>query len=108
MHNCSELSIDASGRKFSIRIMKFENGAIISVHEGSSPRIGPMVVSVTSSTIPVTTSVIPAKTGSLLLKLVAEMVSVKTGGIAAVTVYAASDIPSDVALSIVSKIREAF
>lgn len=102
---CLESNVDAAGRKFSIRVMRFENGAFVSVCEGSA-RIGPTVVSVCATGTPATTTVIPAKTDSLFLKLAAEMISSKTRGISMTSMSVNSAIPPDAARAILSKITD--
>ena len=98
--------VDAGGRRFSVHVIRFENGAFVAVHEAGSPRIGPMVVSIRSSGTTSTTQVIPDRTGSVLPKLIAEMTSTKTGGIASVTVSAGSALSSEDSRAIMSKVTE--
>ena len=102
----SESAVEAAGRKFSIRVMAFENGAFVSVCEGASPRIGPLTVSMHAPQSPVTTPVIPARDGSLLLKMASEMVASRTRGIAAVTVSAGPDVPPEATRAIMRGIME--
>ncbi len=102
----AESTVEAAGRKFSIRVLTFENGAFVSVHEGSTPRIGPMTVSMHVSQVPVTTPVIPAKTESLFLKMVSEMVASRTRGIAAVTVSTGQGISAEATRAIMQGIME--
>ena len=99
-------SIDVANRKFSIRVMRFENGAFVSITEDESARIGPMVVSLYSTGTPISTSVIPDKTDTFFLKLVAEMVSSRTRGIATVTSSIKTKVPTDITRTIISKVIE--
>ncbi len=101
----SESRIDSAGRQFAIRVMRFDNGAFVSIYEGA-PKIGSTVVSIRTSDTPATTSVIPSKTDSLLLKFIAEMVSSKTRGIAMVSVSAQSEIPSATTREILTRITD--
>lgn len=78
--------IHLESRSFSLRVQKFENGYFISVTEGPD-KLGSMAVSLMSGPVPVTTNVTPSRTESLFLKLVAERVSTKVGGIALVSTF---------------------
>ena len=102
----AESTVEAAGRKFSIRVLAFENGAFVSVHEGGAARMGPMTVSMHVSQVPVTTPVIPAQTESLFLKMAAEMVASRTHGIAAVTVSASSGMSAEATRAIMKGIME--
>ena len=67
-------------------IQKFENGYFVSVTEGNN-KLGSMVISLASGPTPVTTTIIPSKTESLFLKLVAEQISVRKKGIVLVSTF---------------------
>ena len=97
--------VDVNQRKFSIEILHFENGSIVSIYEGSK-KIGPMIVSVNSGPVPVTTTVIPAKSESLFLKLVAESISTKKQGICLVTASIEKELDNDSTKQIMNKIME--
>ena len=85
---------EVDGRQFVVQIMGFENGRFISVSEGSE-RIG---------STPVTTTVIPAKTESLFLKLTAERISSTSRGIAIVSAFFQRELDSNSAKLLMSKI----
>lgn len=78
--------VHLENRSFSLKIQKFENGYFISVTEGAD-KLGSMVVSLMTGPVPVTTSIIPSRGETLFLKLVAERVSSKMGGIALVSTF---------------------
>ncbi len=101
----SESAVEAAGRRFLVRVTAFENGAFVSVHEGDAARIGPMTVSMHSAQAPVTTPVIPAREGSLFLRLVAETVASRTRGIAAVT-SSAGEVPPEASRAIMGRVME--
>jgi len=73
-------------RSFSLQIQKFENGYFISVTEDAN-KLGSMVVSLATGPTPITTIVIPSRTESLFLKLVAERISTKMRGITLVSSF---------------------
>ena len=97
--------IHADSRDFSLNIQKFENGYFISVSEGSN-KIGSTVVSLATGPTPVTTTVIPSKTESLFLKLVAERISTRMRGIAIVSAFIQNTLKPDTAKTLMSEIME--
>ncbi len=101
----SKKTIDLGGRNFSLQILKFDNGSFVSVSEGSS-KIGSMVVSLNTGQNPVTTTVIPSKSESLFLKLVAEKISFKMHGIAIVSTFIQKELDSDTAKVLMTEIME--
>ena len=98
-------TFDLGGRNFSLRILKFDNGCFVSISEGSS-KIGSMVVSLNAGQNPVTTTVIPSKSESLFLKLVAEKISFKMHGIAIVSTFIQKELDSDTAKVLMTEIME--
>ena len=98
-------TVDVRDRRFLIRVLRFENGNFVSVTEGAD-RIGSMMVSLAAGPRPVTTTVIPAKTGSAFVKLVAEKVSTTVQGIAVVSVNVGAEIDVGSAKAIMSAIAE--
>ena len=101
----SEKTIDLGGRSFFLQILKFENGYFVSITEGSS-KLGSMVVSLSTGQNPVTTTVIPSKSDSLFLKLVAETISARTRGIAIVSTYVQKELDADTAKVLMTEIIE--
>ncbi len=86
-------------------VLKFENGNFISVSEGVE-KLGSMVVSLSTGPTPVTTTVIPARTDSLFLKLTAERISTSTKGIAIVSAFIEKELNPEIAKVIMSNITE--
>ena len=101
----SEKTIDLGGRSFSLKIVKFENGYFVSISEGS-PKIGSMVVSLSTGQNPITTTVIPSKSESLFQKLTAERISSRMHGIAIVSTYVQKDLDTDTAKVLMTEIIE--
>ena len=93
------------GRSFFLQILKFENGCFVSVTEGSS-KLGSMVVSLAAGQNPITTTVIPSKSESLFLKLVAERISSRTRGIAIVSTHVQKELEADTAKVLMTEIIE--
>ena len=92
-------------RHFLVEVLKFENGNFVSVSEGSE-RLGSMVVSLSTGPTPVTTTVIPARTESIFLKLTAERISTSTRGIAIVSTYVQRELEPETAKTLMTAIME--
>jgi hypothetical protein len=97
--------VDVENRSFHILILKFDNGSFISISEGSE-KIGAMVVSLSTSSTPVTTTVIPSKTESLFLRLTAEKISTMTQGIVIVSCNVQSVLNPETVKTLMSEIME--
>ncbi|MCV0393493.1 MAG: hypothetical protein K5790_09440 [Nitrosopumilus sp.] len=97
--------VNLESRNFSLNIQKFDNGYFVSITEGSN-KLGSMVVSLATGPSPVTTTVIPSKTESLFLKLVAERISTRMRGIAIVTTFIQKELNPDAAKGLMSEIME--
>jgi hypothetical protein len=101
----SEKTINLGSRNFSLQILKFDNGCFVSVTEGSS-KLGSMVVSLTTRQNPITTTVIPSKSESLFLKLIAERISTTMHGIAVVSTFVQKELDPDTAKVLMTEIIE--
>ncbi len=98
-------TVDAGDRAFQVQVLRFENGNFVSVTEGNE-RIGSMVVSLATGPRPATTTVIPARTESLFIKLAAEKISSTVQGIAIVSVSVQKEIDIGSAKAIMREITE--
>jgi len=97
--------VHLENRNFSLNIQKFENGYFVSVTEGPN-KIGSMVVSLATGPTPITTTVIPSRTESLFLKLVAERISTRMRGIAIVSTFIQKELEPNIAKALMSEIME--
>ncbi len=97
--------MNLEGRNFSLQIQKFENGHFVSVSEGTN-KLGSMVVSLANGPTPITTTVIPSRTESLFLKLIAERISTKMNGIAIVSIFIQKELEPDTAKALMTEIIE--
>ena len=93
-------------RKFSLQIQRFDNGFFVSVAEGAN-KLGSMVASLATGPVPATTTVIPSRSESLFLKLVAEQISTRARGIALVSAYVQKELEPDTAKALMTEIMEA-
>jgi len=97
--------VNLESRAFFLQIQKFENGYFVSVAEGTN-KIGSMVISLATGPAPITTTVIPSRTESLFLKLVAERISTRMRGIALVSTFIQKELEPDTAKALMSEIME--
>ncbi|MBA4453312.1 MAG: hypothetical protein ACE5RQ_04465 [Nitrosopumilus sp.] len=101
----SQKTVNLGDRTFYLIILKFDNGYFVSISEGNS-KLGSMVVSLSMGQNPITTTVIPSKSESLFLKLVAEKISSNMHGIAIVSTYVQKEIDSETAKVLMTEIME--
>ena len=92
-------------RNFSLQIQKFDNGYFVSVTEGAN-KIGSMVASLATGPTPITTTIIPSRTESLFLKLVAEQISTRMRGVAIVSAFIQKQLEPSTAKGLMTEIIE--
>jgi len=97
--------VNLESRSFSLQIQKFENGYFVSITEGSN-KLGSMVVSLATGPTPITTTIIPSRSESLFLKLVAERISTRMRGIALVSTFIQKQLEPDTVKTLMSEIME--
>ena len=97
--------VNLESRSFSLHIQKFENGYFVSVTEGSN-KLGSMVVSLATGPTPITTTIIPSRSESLFLKLIAERISTRMRGIALVSTFIQKQLEPDTAKTLMFEIME--
>ena len=97
--------VHLESRSFSLHIQKFENGYFVSVTEGIN-KIGSMVVSLATGPTAITTTVIPSRTESLFLKLIAERISTRIRGIALVSAFIQKELEPNTAKALMSEVME--
>ena len=97
--------VNLEGRSFSLQIQKFENGFFVSVTEGAN-KIGSLVASLATGPTPITTTIIPSRSESLFLKLVAERISSRMHGIALVSTFIQKELDPNTAKTLMSEIME--
>ena len=97
--------VNLESRSFSLQIQKFENGYFVSITEGSN-KLGSMVVSLATGPTPITTTIIPSRSESLFLKLIAERISTRMRGIALVSTFIQKQLEPDTAKTLMFEIME--
>ena len=101
----SKTVIDIDNRSFTIQVLLFDNGSYVSITEGQE-KIGGLTASIGTSTVPITTSIIPAKSESLFLKLMSEQLASIITGINIVSAFIPKDLENRTAKILIAKIRE--
>ena len=101
----SKTVVDIDKRSFTIQILLFDNGSFVSISEGQE-KIGGLIASIGTGTVPISTSIIPAKSESLFLKLMTEQLSSIITGINIVSAFIPKDLENKTAKILIAKIRE--
>jgi len=101
----SKTSIDIDNRSFTIQVLLFDNGSFVSISEGQE-KIGGLTASIGTGTVPITTSIIPAKSESLFLKLISEQLSSIIAGVNIVSVFIPKELENKTAKILIGKIKE--
>ena len=101
----SKTVIDVDKRSFTVQILLFDNGSFVSITEGQE-KIGGLTASIGTGTMPITTSIIPAKSESLFLKLMSEQLASIITGINVVSAFIPKELENKTAKILITKIRE--
>jgi len=101
----SKTVVDIDKRSFTIQVLFFDNGSFVSITEGQE-KIGGLTASIGTSTIPITTSIIPAKSESLFLKLISEQISSIITGINIISAFIPKEMENKTAKTLIAKIKE--
>ena len=101
----SKTVIDIDNRSFTIQVLLFDNGSFVSISEGQE-KIGGLTASIGTGTVPITTSIIPAKSESLFLKLISEQLSSIIAGINIVSAFIPKELENKTAKILIGKIKE--
>ena len=101
----SKTVIDIDNRSFTIQVLLFDNGSYVSITEGQE-KIGGLTASIGTGTIPITTSIIPAKSESLFLKLMSEQLASIITGINIVSAFIPKELENKTAKTLIAKIKE--
>ena len=101
----SKTVVDIDKRSFTIQILLFDNGSFVSITEGQE-KIGGLTASIGTGSVPITTSVIPAKSETLFLKLISEQISSIIPGINLVSAFIPKKLENKTAKTLIAKIKE--
>ena len=101
----SKTVIEIDNRSFTIQVLLFDNGSFVSITEGQE-KIGGLTASIGTGTVPITTSIIPAKSESLFLKLMSEQLSSIITGINIISAFIPKDLENKTAKILIAKIKE--
>ena len=101
----SKTVIDVDNRSFTVQVLLFENGSFVSITEGQE-KIGGLTASIGTGSVPITTSIIPAKSESLFLKLISEQLSSIISGINIISTFIPKELENKTAKTLIAKIKE--
>ena len=101
----SKTVIDVDSRNFTIQVLRFDNGSFVSITEHQD-KIGGLLASLGTDSIPVSNTIIPAKSESLFLKLISERISSSINGINIISTFIPQELDSKTANTLMSKIKE--
>ena len=101
----SKTVVDIDKRSFTIQILLFENGSFVSITEGQQ-KIGGLTASIGTGSVPITTSIIPAKSESLFLKLISEQLSSTITGINIISTFIPKELENKTAKTLIAKVKE--
>ena len=101
----SKTVVDIDKRSFTIQILLFDNGSFVSITEGQE-KIGGLTASIGTGSVPITTSIIPAKSESLFLKLISKQISSVITGVNIVSAFIPKDLENKTAKILIDKIKE--
>ena len=101
----SKTVVDIDKRSFTIQILLFDNGSFVSITEGQE-KIGGLTASIGTGSVPITNSIIPAKSESLFLKLISEQLSSIITGINIISAFIPKELENKTAKTLIAKIKE--
>ena len=101
----SKTVIDVDKRSFTVQVLLFDNGSFVSITEGQE-KIGGLTASIGTGSVPVTTSIIPAKSESLFLKLISEQLSSIISGINIISTFIPKELENKTAKTLIAKVKE--
>ena len=97
--------IEVGKRSFMVQMLRFDNGSFVSITEHED-KIGGLLASLGTDSIPVSNTIIPAKSESLFLKLISERISSSIKGINIISTFIPQELDSKTANTLMSKIKE--
>ncbi len=101
----SKTVIDVDSRNFTIQILRFDNGSFVSITEHED-KIGGLLASLGTDSIPVSNTIIPAKSESLFLKLISERLSSIIKGINIISAFIPQELDNKTVNILMNKIKE--
>ena len=102
----SKITVETENRKFDVKIEKYDNGFFISITEGAN-KLGAMMISVGTSPSPSTSTIIPARTDALFLKLISQKLASYVKGICIVSLFTQKELGANAGKVLIAKITEA-
>ncbi len=102
----SVITVETENRKFDVKIEKYDNGFFISITEGAN-KLGAMMISVGTGPSPSTSTIIPARTDALFLKLISQKLASYVKGVCVVSLFTQKELGTNPGEVLIEKITEA-
>lgn len=97
-----EFNVDS--RIFRIRLLKYSNGCILSLSEGSEDRIGGLYLILKPDKITSSTTIIPERYGGVLLEVLGQRLARHLKGIILTSLYLKNTLTQSEVLTILNKL----
>lgn len=101
-----EEEFNAGSRSFKVRLLKYANGCILSLSEGSEAQIGGVHLTLKHERNISSTTIIPEKYGGVLLEILGHSVAKHTEGIIITTLYLKNSLTPEEASATLNKIEK--
>lgn len=98
-------TVKVNQREFLVQVIPFDNGDFISISEGKE-RIGTVVVSISLNRRTSTATVVPSKSETIFLRMVAERVASTVDGICIFSLSIQNELDLDVMKALMDEIME--
>jgi len=100
-----EEEFQVSSRPFRLRLVKYANGCILSLSEGSEDRLGGVYLTLKGEKTLTSTTIIPDRFGGPFLEILGQSLANHISGILITTLYLKSTLTSEEALEILNKLN---
>jgi len=100
-----EEEFKVASRPFRVRLLRYANGCVLSLSEGSEDRLGGLYLTLKQEKTLTSTTIIPDRYGGVFLEILGRTVANHINGILITTLYLKSTLTSDEASEILNKIN---
>jgi len=100
-----EEEFQVSSRPFRLRLVKYANGCILSLSEGSEDRLGGVYLTLKGEKTLTSTTIIPDRFGGPFLEILGQSLANHIGGIGITTLYLKGTLTPEEASQILSKVN---
>ena len=99
-----EEEFKVASRSFRVRLLRYTNGCVLSLSEGSEDRLGGLYLTLKHEKTLTSTTIIPDKCGGVFLEILARSVANHISGILITTLYLKSALTPQEVSEILSKL----